>query len=45
MNNNLFQDYPDVVNFDDMRTMLGSKDKKLGKTTAYKLIHNKRISH
>lgn len=41
--NNLFSDYPDVVSFNDMRIMLGGKDKKLGRTTAYKLIKDKTI--
>lgn len=35
----MFSSYPDVVNFNDMRVMLGGKDKPLGRTTAYKLIH------
>ena len=39
----LFEDFPDVVGFNDMRIMLGSKDKPLGRTTAYKLIRNKTI--
>ena len=34
----LFSDYPDIVSFEDMRTMLGGKNKKLGRTTAYKLL-------
>ena len=36
----LFLDYPDIVTFEDMRVMLGGKNKKLGRTTAYNLIHN-----
>ncbi len=39
----MFLEYPDIVGFEDMRTMLGSKNKKLGKTTAYKLLQNKTI--
>ena len=37
----LFSDYPDIVSFEDMRTMLGGKNKKLGRTTAYKLLQTK----
>lgn len=36
----LFLDYPDIVTFEDMRVMLGGKNKKLGRTTAYNLIKN-----
>lgn len=39
----LFLDYPDVVSLEDMRIMLGSKNKKLGRTTAYKLLQEKKI--
>ena len=39
----MFSDYPDVVNLEDMRIMLGSKNKKLGRTTAYKLLQEKKI--
>lgn len=41
----LFADYPDVVNFEDMRTMLGGKDKKLGRTTAYKLLKENKVKN
>lgn len=40
---NLFQDYPDVVSLADMREMLGSKNRPLGRTTAYKLLQEKKI--
>lgn len=43
--NELFADYPDVVSLKDMRTMLGSKDKKLGRTTAYKLLKENKIKN
>ena len=36
----IFENYPDIVSFDDMRVMLGGKNKKLGRTTAYNLIRN-----
>ena len=39
----MFSSYPDVVNFNDMRVMLGGKNRPLGRTTAYKLIHNNTI--
>ncbi len=39
----LFEDFPDVVGFNDMRIMLGSKDKPLGRTTAYKLLKEEKI--
>lgn len=39
----LFADYPDVVTFEDMRVILGGKNKKLGRTTAYKLLKEKKI--
>lgn len=41
--NELFADYPDIVSLEDMRTMLGGKNKKLGRTTAYKLLQTKTI--
>lgn len=41
--NELFQNYPDIVSVEDMRIMLGGKDKKLGKTTAYKLLKDNKI--
>lgn len=40
----LFADYPDVVTFEDMRTMLGGKGKKLGRTTAYNLLKDNKIA-
>ncbi len=40
----LFSDYPDIVSFEDMRTMLGGKNKKLGRTTAYKLLKENKIN-
>ena len=39
----MFSDYPDIVSLEDMRIMLGSKNKKLGRTTAYKLLQEKKI--
>lgn len=39
----IFENYPDVVNFNDMREMLGGRNRPLGRTTAYKLIHNNSI--
>lgn len=46
MNNaELFSSYPDVVNFNDMRVMLGGKDKPLGRTTAYKLLKENKIKN
>lgn len=46
MNNaELFSSYPDVVNFADMRVMLGGKDKPLGRTTAYKLLKENKIKN
>ncbi len=42
-NQELFSEYPDIVGLEDMRTMLGSKNKKLGRTTAYKLLQTKTI--
>lgn len=39
----IFQEYPDVVSLEDMRVMLGSKDKKLGRTTAYNLLKEGKI--
>ena len=39
----LFKDYPDIVGFKDMREMLGSKDRPLGRTTAYKLLKEGKI--
>ena len=39
----LFKDFPDVVGFNDMRIMLGSKDKLLGRTTAYNLLKEGKI--
>ena len=41
--NEMFSDYPDIVSLEDMRNMLGSKNKKLGRTTAYKLLQEKKI--
>ncbi len=41
--NELFADYPDVVSFEDMRIMLGGKNKLLGRTTAYKLLQTQII--
>lgn len=43
-NEELFSSYPDIVTFEDMRTMLGGKNKKLGRTTAYKLLKENKIS-
>lgn len=46
MNNaEMFGNYPDVVNFNDMRVMLGGKDKPLGRTTAYKLLKENKIKN
>ena len=46
MNNaEMFSNYPDVVNFNDMRVMLGGKDKPLGRTTAYKLLKENKIKN
>lgn len=39
--NLLFLNYPDVVNVTEMREMLGGISNK----TAYKLLHDNRISH
>ena len=39
----LFSSYPDIVSVNDMRIMLGSKDKPLGRTTAYKLLKEEKI--
>lgn len=39
----MFEEYPDVVNFNDFRVMLGGKDKPLGRTTAYKLLRENKI--
>ena len=36
MNNSMFNDYPDLVNFNQMRKMLGN----IGPTLAYKLLRN-----
>ena len=36
--NNIFSDYPDVVNIDDLTKMLG-----IGKNAAYKLINTNAI--
>ena len=44
-NSELFAEYPDVVSLQDLRTMLGSKDKKLGRTTAYKLLKENKIKN
>ena len=41
----MFSSYPDVVNFNDMREMLGGKDKPLGRTTAYKLLKENKIKN
>ncbi len=43
--NELFADYPDIVSLEDMRTMLGGKNKKLGRTTAYKLLKENKIKN
>ena len=39
----MFTNYPDIVSIEDLRVMLGKKNKKLGITTAYKLLKNKQI--
>lgn len=39
----IFENYPDIVTFEDMRVMLGGKNKKLGRTTSYNLIKNNLI--
>ena len=39
----MFTSYPDIVSIDDLRIMLGKKNKKLGITTAYKLLRNNQI--
>lgn len=44
-NDEMFSSYPDVVNFNDMRVMLGGKDKPLGRTTAYKLLKENKIKN
>lgn len=41
----MFSSYPDVVNFADMRVMLGGKDKPLGRTTAYNLLKENKIKN
>lgn len=41
--NELFADYPDIVSFEDMRVMLGGRNRPLGRTTAYKLLKTKTI--
>ena len=42
MNNaEMFSSYPDVVNFKDMREMLGG----IGRTTAYKLLKENKIKN
>ncbi len=38
-NYNIFKEYPDVVDFDTMRKMLGG----IGKNLAYSLLHSKKI--
>ena len=40
----MFSNYPDVVSLEDMRVMLGSRNKKLGRTTAYKLLQEKKYA-
>ena len=35
----IFEDYPDVVNFEQLRTMLGN----IGKTLAYRLLQKNEI--
>ena len=41
--NTMFTSYPDILSIDDLRVMLGKKNKKLGITTAYKLLKNNQI--
>ena len=41
--NTMFTSYPDILSIDDLRVMLGKKNKKLGITTAYKLLRNNQI--
>lgn len=41
----MFSSYPDVVNFADMRVMLGGKNRPLGRTTAYKLLKENKIKN
>ena len=36
---NIFEEYPDVLTFDQLREILGN----IGKTLAYKLLQNKEI--
>lgn len=46
MNNaEMFSSYPDVVNFNDMRVMLGGMNRPLGRTTAYKLLKENKIKN
>ena len=43
--NELFTDYPDIVSFEDMRLMLGGRNRPLGRTTAYKLLKENKIKN
>ena len=43
--NELFTDYPDIVSFEDLRVMLGGRNRPLGRTTAYKLLKENKIKN
>lgn len=43
MDYKLFEQYPDIVGIKDLRVMLGTNDRELGRTTTYKLITDKII--